>query len=355
MRVFAYGRLLSLPVRTWERILVQRGGSRARRMTDAELIVVGAGAASRPIPQIEADLARAGERPLLSERGLMRQLGIISRAPEQALPFGKADIARRAGFPLAMVDLLALFDIVESDNGRFDFRAMKAAIEARKLLEQVGLPTLAFACRRMREALGVDAPLSELQVTTDASGVVVLRAGDRLADVNGQIRLGLDHTGVEIGALLADADSARSAGDDGRAEQLLRRALAQAPKDLDALFELGSLLCEREEFAEGIALLTKATMFAAGFADAWYNIGHAQERQGRRNDARDSYRRAIAADPSYADPLFNLGMIDLDDGRFAAAIESFESYLRLDPRSEWAAKARKAAALARLSLVKAAG
>ncbi|MBA3520102.1 MAG: hypothetical protein H0T75_21240 [Rhizobiales bacterium] len=73
MRVFAYGRLLSLPVRTWERILVQRGGSRARRMVDAELIVVGAGAASRPIPQIEADLARAGERPLLSERGLSRE------------------------------------------------------------------------------------------------------------------------------------------------------------------------------------------------------------------------------------------------------------------------------------------
>jgi len=128
-------------------------------MTDAELIVVGASAASRPIPQIEADLARAGERPLLSERGLMRQLGIISRAPEQALPFGKADIARRAGLPVATVHLLALFDIIEGDNGRFDFRAMKAAIEARKLLEQVGLPTLAFACRRMREALGVDAPL----------------------------------------------------------------------------------------------------------------------------------------------------------------------------------------------------
>jgi len=232
---------------------------------------------------------------------------------------------------------------------------MKTAIEARKLLEQVGLPTLAFACRRMREALGVDAPLSELQVTTDESGVVVLRAGDRLADVNGQIRLGLDHTGVEIGALLADADSARSAGDDGRAEQLLRRALAQAPKDLDALFELGSLLCEREAFAEGTALLARATALAPRFADAWYNIGHAHERQGRRDDARDSYRRAIAADPSYADPLFNLGMIDLDEGRFTDAIDSFEGYLRLDPDSEWTAKARKAASLARLSLVKATG
>jgi len=153
----------------------------------------------------------------------------------------------------------------------------------------------------------------------------------------------------------ADADSARSAGDDSRAEQLLRRAIAQAPKDLDALFELGSLLCERDAFAEGLALLAKATAIAPRFPDAWYNIGHAHERQGRRDDARESYRRAIAADPSYADPLFNLGMIELDAGRFAAAIESFEGYLRLDPDSEWAARARKAAALARLSLVRAAG
>ncbi len=48
-------------------------------------------------------------------------------------------------------------------------------------------------------------------------------------------------------------------------------------------------------------------------------------------------------------------MIDLDKGQFTDAIDSFEGYLRLDPDSEWAAKARKAASLARLSLVKAAG
>jgi tetratricopeptide (TPR) repeat protein len=300
-------------------------------------------------------MARAKGRRLLSERGFLRLVGLLPPQADQAAPFAAADIAKRSGLPAATIDLLALFDVIEGQDGRYGFRAMKAAIEAGKLLQEVGLPTLAFACRRMREALGVDAPLSELQVTTDTAGVVVLRTGHRLADVDGQIRLGLDHISADVASLLSDADSARSAGDDARAENLLRRVLSRSPLDLDALFELGSLLCERDRCAEGFALLGKATRISPGFADAWYNLGHAYEGQGRRDQARQAYERAIGADPNFADPLFNLGMIELDSGRFQEAIGRFTAYLALDGTGEWATKARKAVALARLSLVKAAG
>jgi hypothetical protein len=45
-------------------------------------------------------------------------------------------------------------------------------------------------------------------------------------------------------------------------------------------------------------------------------------------------------------------MLALDDERFGDAIERFEAYLSLDPSSDWAGKAKKALALARMSLVK---
>ena len=63
----------------------------------------------------------------------------------------------------------------------------------------------------------------------------------------------------------------------------------------------------------------------------------------------------MAADPSWPDAHYNLGMLALDDEHFGDAIERFEAYLALDPSSEWAGKARKALALARMSLVKRVG
>jgi tetratricopeptide (TPR) repeat protein len=357
MRVFAHGRLHRFPSRTWERVLAGLGGQRVRRLRDADHLVFGIGAAARPLGQLRADLDEARERcqTVLSERTFLRRLRLLPPLPDEARTFSAADLCARARITSETLGFLVLFDVVEGEAGQFGFRALKAAGEAAKLLPAVGLANLAFAVVQLRDLLTVEEPLSRLQLATDAEGRIALRAGDLLSDLDGQLRLGVGLSGPETAALLSEAETAREAGYTDGAEQLLRRALAGAPKDLDALFELGSLLCETDRFAEGLALLQKATLLRPSFAEAWYNIGHAYERRGRRAEARQGYERAIRADPAYPDPLFNLGMIDLDEARFASAIRRFESYLALDPGSEWSAKARKAIALARLSLVRAAG
>lgn len=356
MRVFAYGRLHAVPSRTWERLLRQRGWQRAKRARGADLIVIGAGAVSRPTVQISDDLAgfRHDAQHVLSERQFLRRLALLPAHPEGPRSFSAADLAARANLSGATLDLIAVFDVVEPDDaGRFGFRDLKAAVQAGRLLQGTGLADLVFACCRMRELLGVENPLSELSVQADPGGRIVLAAGERVAEVNGQIRLDLEHVAPSVSALLANADEAREAGNTGYAAQLLRRALAAAPKDLDTLFDLGSLLCEEGQFAEGIALLRRATALRPNFADAWYNIGHAYERQGRRDEAREAYQSAIAADPNYADPLYNLGMIELEEGRFADAASRFERYVAIDSDSRWAEKARKAMALARMSAMRA--
>jgi Flp pilus assembly protein TadD len=232
---------------------------------------------------------------------------------------------------------------------------MKAAIQAARILQTASFSDLVFACGQVRERLGVASPLSELTMQSDSAGRISLGAGDRTADLSGQFRLDLEDNPPTVSVLLADAEDARETGESGQAVQLLRRVLAASPKNLDALFELGSLLCEEDQFSEGIALLRKAAALRPGFADAWYNIGHALERQGRRAEAREAYARAVTADPTYPDPLYNLGMIELDDARYREAVDWLQAYLALDGDSEWATKARKALALARMSLVKAAG
>jgi tetratricopeptide (TPR) repeat protein len=354
MRVFACGRLTLHPRRSWERALVRSGGAVAKRLQDADLVVIGGGAAAWPEAKLKTMLANADRHgtPVVSERDFLRRIAVLPPLPEEARPHRLADLAARAALSAEALRLLALFDVIEGDRDRYGFRALKAARAAAALLGKVGLADLVGACRRVRSAFNVAEPLSELQLTAE-QGRIVLSAGGRIADLDGQLRLELQMAQPNVDALLASADGARQSGEDDLAEGYLRQALAAAPRDADALFELGSLLCEHDRFAEGMILLRKATRVQPDFADAWYNVGHALERQGRAGEAHEAYARAADSDPLYADPLFNLGMLCLEAGRFGDAIGRFQDYLRLDPTGEWAEKARKAVALARLSLMQA--
>ena len=357
MRPFAYGRFDRVPSRTWERVLAQRGGKRVKRIGDADLVVVGAGAVSRPPERIWTDLTlRRPGTPLMGERSFLRGLGLVPDLPAETRPYSEADLAARARLSPGTVSLLALFGVVEADaEGRFGFRALKAITQAAELLKSVGLQVLVETANQLRRSPGLVEPFAELQLAAQPDGTIALISAGQAAELTGQMRLGLPTEHVDVAELIQDAGDARDMGDADKAARLYRRALARAPRDLDALFELGSLLSEAGDFAEGIALLQNAVRIDPSFADAYYNLGHAYERQGRSDTATAAYKKAADADPAYPDPLFNLGMMALHEDRFSDAIVHLDAYLSLDRSGEWADRARKAAALARLSLIKAAG
>ena len=52
-----------------------------------------------------------------------------------------------------------------------------------------------------------------------------------------------------------------------------------------------------------------------------------------------------AADPDYADPLYNLAQLEFEAGAFGRARDLWQRYLTLDPDSEWARNARRGLAL----------
>ncbi len=74
-----------------------------------------------------------------------------------------------------------------------------------------------------------------------------------------------------------------------------------------------------------------ATQVKPDFARAWNNLGVSRVRLGRRAEARDAYRRAIAIDPKFPSPRLNLGALLLEAGEVEAAAEQLEEASRLDP------------------------
>jgi tetratricopeptide (TPR) repeat protein len=353
MRVYSYGRISSCPARLWERALTHRGDSRTRNYRQADIVVIGAGAAVRPVSDIInaiEDSEQAG-RSVLSEQAFLRTVGLAPPPAPETMAYGLDEVAGLAKLPLDSVRLLAIFDVIEGANGRCGFRAIKAAgVAARLLAQGVSLAEIVVACARLRQSHQVSSPLSQFPIGPDEDGSLVLRFGQGMAELDGQIRLDLDGAATDVERLLTAADQARDAGRPCEAEQLFRRALAGSPNDPEVLFELGSLLCEEAAPAEGIALLQKAAILKPDLADAWFNIGCALERQHRPEEASLAYLRAVAADPTYPDPLYNLGMLDLDRAAYEEAVHWLERYLNLDNRGEWAAKARKGVMLARLSM-----
>jgi tetratricopeptide (TPR) repeat protein len=82
------------------------------------------------------------------------------------------------------------------------------------------------------------------------------------------------------------------------------------------------------------AYAERAAQIAAGDADAWVALGEWAEAQGLGTQAREAYRRALAASPS--DPRANQGLGNvLLDGRWVSEDEAYQArgYVRFE--GEW--------------------
>jgi tetratricopeptide (TPR) repeat protein len=67
----------------------------------------------------------------------------------------------------------------------------------------------------------------------------------------------------------------------------------------------------------------------AGDANAWLDLGRAQEAAGRRSDARASYLKALATDAQSAAAHLRLGSVEGEDSRREAALRAFGEAERL--------------------------
>ncbi len=84
------------------------------------------------------------------------------------------------------------------------------------------------------------------------------------------------------------------------AEQLLREAAVQFPRDAIVATNLGVVLLEQDRGEEGVAWLQRALEFDPGCAPAHYNLANIMRASGRRDAALEHYQAAVDADPAFA-------------------------------------------------------
>jgi tetratricopeptide (TPR) repeat protein len=82
-----------------------------------------------------------------------------------------------------------------------------------------------------------------------------------------------------------------------------------APKDAKQAFEKGRKALSENKFEEAVKQLDKATAKYPQFAAAWSLLGDIHQQQDQFDKASEEYKRALAADPQYVNPLYGLALI----------------------------------------------
>ena len=331
--------------------IVRRG---VTRRTD--IVVVGHGAytfletGKLDARLVAADRSRA---VCVSENTFLRAVGLLDLVPSEQRSLSMDDLEAKSDLALTDLQLMALFDLIESREGQFGFRDLVSAKEVARLLWDATLQEILQSVSVIRQYgdAAEGQHLARTKLVKLLEGPLGIRVGDFVADLNGQLRLSLSSPeSPSVDALFEAAEQAEEGGDLVTAETLYRRCADLDKKDPTALFNLANVLRENGRRNEAEIFLRQAVGIDASFPEAWYNLADVVDAAGRREEAVECLQRAVAADPEYADALYNLARFLYDGGDYEEAAAHWERYVRLDPNSEWGRKARDGLAVCRQRL-----
>ncbi|HTY19451.1 MAG TPA: tetratricopeptide repeat protein [Myxococcota bacterium] len=203
----------------------------------------------------------------------------------------------------------------------FGFRDL-VCIKAILVLLEHGVPLrrIRRSVEAVRERIPeVDEPVTSLRVWLEGSDRVVVRHGGALFEPSGQmvIDFALAPERPDDVALLAP-----------------RRDGAASPDPETALewFEQGCRLDTRpDRFDAAIEAYRRAIEADPDFADAHCNLGTIYHQQERPEEAAACYRRALACDPKHVEANLNLASLFEEQGRNEAALAHYKAALRVDP------------------------
>ena len=227
---------------------------------------------------------------------------------------------------------------------RFTFRdllLMKTAEGLRRA--QVPTRRIVASLQSLRSGLPEDAPLTGLRLTSAGADVAVREASGMREATTGQLLLDFE-VQVTSGAIVSVADLSPPAGaapadwfsigealastDPAKAEQAYRQALAEDPAHVDALVNLGALMCEQGRCFEATVLFDAA--LAAGTSSALVHFNHAiaLEDLGEFERAEAAYRAALEIEPAMIDAHYNLALLLERRGDGQGALRHFSAYRR---------------------------
>lgn len=170
---------------------------------------------------------------------------------------------------------------------------------------------------------------------------------------------------INENAFLAAAVAHHQAGELQQAKDLYRAILTQNPRHAEAIFRLGTMALQLEQYEkaadfigqaikigkptppmlinqgaalrhlekydEAISAYDRAIRMDGSRADAFFNKGRALQALERWEDAKQAYKKAIEVDETDSQAWVNLGTVEKELEDFDTALQSFERAARLDP------------------------
>ena len=338
---FVAGRFERLPKSRVERELTARGAKLHRRFNrNTDFAVVTHEAAGRIASPAFADLRALEPERCLSEETFLRALGLAP--PLQGKDIEESRLLSLTGLSREDVRLLSLFDVLTPVGGQYGFNDLKVAQHVAHLRRRhVSLDMMLVAATELRRRRRGGGPHDLTRLDIAPSGELMMRIGDVLAELDGQMRFAWVEPPPDPDALFEAAEDAASSGALLLAERLYYACLSAAPRDPVIRFNIGNVLRDLGRIAEAKAHYLAAIDAEPDFAEAHFNLGHLAMTSGNTREAIGHLERAVVAEPDYPDPLYNLAALYIKSERVKDAVPVLERYLRLDADSKWAHEARK--------------
>jgi tetratricopeptide (TPR) repeat protein len=369
-RVAFTGQFSTLTRAQAEKVVVRTGGQVVPGVNArATMLVVGmrgwplmdSGHVPRKLADAERLRASGGTIRILSETGFREVIGLEEPAESAAKSISGKQVCRALGIDARMLQRWEHCGLVRSRDDQYDFRDLVSLRTVTGLVARGVSPVI---IRKSLDALGaflpgVDRPLAQLNILVGDSGELVAELEEALLTQSGQLEFRFDaHSPASPDEsprplTLVQGDTRdgaawievgleyEAAGEQDKAEHAYRRAAALAPNDPVPQFNLGNVLLAAGRLEAATERYAQAVALDPSHAQAWFNLAHIQDALKDRHSAMKYLRRAIAADPTYADAHFNLAELAERVGDKAAAETAWDDYLKLDPRSEWSAEARR--------------
>ncbi|WP_318646705.1 tetratricopeptide repeat protein [Variovorax sp. VRV01] len=264
-------------------------------------------------------------------------------------------VQQMLGISRAIIDRLVRAGFVSPTRGRrnehrFEFQDVmllrtaydlqRAHIPPRKILRSL---------QSLRASLPRELPLTGLRISAVGEEVAVRTRDSTWEATSGQMLMDFEVTsnGGELAFIdprtpddpatasgqtpeaLVNLGASLEATDPAGAEAAYRSALEAAPDFVDAILNLGALLCDSHRCAEAVQLYEQALPTLAASAPVQFNYAIALEDAGQLAAAAQAYARALELDPGLADAHYNLGRLheQLEDPQ--AALRHFSAYRRL--------------------------
>lgn len=106
---------------------------------------------------------------------------------------------------------------------------------------------------------------------------------------------------------------------------------ALAPKDAHKAFDKGLEALKKSKIDEAQNDFLKATDLYPRYASAWMELGSIYEQRGQMIEAREAYRRSIAADSKFVYPYGRLYMLSFKEQKWEDVAQTTETIMRLNP------------------------